>query len=101
MENVNITDSIFSKKAEGYHFEENNFIASGEIMVHITLNEYRALVKAEATADQRIKKAEEKKYENEKEIEKLTAECAALKSELYELNKRIEDATANTESISE
>lgn len=90
MENTTIIETVLNKKIEGYRFEENNFKAASEIMVEITLKEYRDLVKSDATKSTEIEKANSDKYLREKENQDLKEENAALKAELYEMKKRFE-----------
>ena len=90
MENTTIIETVLNKKIEGYRFEENNFKAASEIMVEITLKEYRDLVKSDATREEAIKKADSDKYLREEENRALKEENAALKAELYEMKKRFE-----------
>lgn len=86
MENMNICDTILDKKLD-YTFDANNFEAASEIMVTITLREYRDLVEKNATSNARIKNAEQDKYTRDTENEKLKKEVSELRSELYELKK--------------
>lgn len=90
MENTTIKDVILDKKMDSYSFEKNNFLASGELTVTITLGEYRRLVEDCATAKKRIDDANDDKYSRNAENEKLKAENDALKAELYELQKRLD-----------
>ena len=90
MENTTIIETVLNKKIEGYRFEENNFKAASEIMVEITLKEYRDLVKSDATRSTEIEKANSDKYSREEENRALKEENAALKAELYEMKKRLE-----------
>ena len=90
MENTTIKDVILDKKMDNYHFDSDNFLASGELTVTITLAEYRKLVHDCSTADERIKRADDDKYSRNAENESLKAENAALKAELYELKKASE-----------
>ena len=90
MENTTIKDVILDKKMDKYSFKEDDFIASGEITVTITLGEYRKLIADNATAQQRIDKADEDKYSRNPENEALKKENAELKAELYELKKASE-----------
>lgn len=95
MENTVIKDVLLDKKLDRYGFENNDFLASGELTVTITLSEYRKLVKDCATAQARIDKAESDRYERNAENEKLKAENSKLKAELYEMTKANEVVATN------
>lgn len=97
MENTTIKDVILDKKMDGYSFEKKDFVASGEITVTITLGEYRRLIADNATAQQRIDKANEDKYKRDAENDALKKENAELKAELYELTKANEVADTDRE----
>ena len=99
MENVTTKDVILDKKLQGYGYHEHDFVASQEITVTITLDEYRELVKEKATADIRIKEAENDKYERNQENDNLKKENAELKAELYELQKKTESFVAEEEAV--
>ena len=90
MENTTVKDVILDKKMENYRFKDDNYLASGELTVTITLGEYRQLVSDNATAQQRIDKADEDRYSRNAENEALKKENAELKAELYELKKASE-----------
>ena len=81
-----VKNVVLEKKLENYYFEEKNFSAPGELMITITLKEYRELVQKVATSDERIKVADNDKYERNKENEVLKKEVEELKSKLYELS---------------
>ena len=98
MENTTIKDVILDKKMDGYSFEKKDFVASGEITVTITIGEYRKLIADNATAQQRIDKADEDRYSRNSENEALKKENAELKAELYELKKASEVVDANEEN---
>lgn len=98
MENTTIKDVILDKKMDGYSFEKKDFVASGEITVTITLGEYRKLIADNATAQQRIDKADEDRYSRNSENEALKKENAELKAELYELKKASETVDASEEN---
>lgn len=95
MENTVIKDVLLDKKLDRYGFENNDFLASGELTVTITLSEYRKLVKDCATAQARIDKAESDRYERNSENEALKKENAELKAELYEMTKANEVVATN------
>lgn len=90
MDNTVIKDVLLDKKLDRYGFENNDFLASGELTVTITLSEYRKLVKDCATAQARIDKAESDRYDRNRENERLTEENSRLKAELYEMQKASE-----------
>lgn len=81
-----VKNVVLEKKVENYYFEEKNFSAPGELMITITLKEYRELVQKVVTSDERIKVADNDKYERNKENEALKKEVEELKSKLYELS---------------
>lgn len=88
--NTVIKDVLLDKKLDRYGFDNNDFLASGELTVTITLSEYRKLVKDVATAQARIDKAEADRYDRNRENERLTEENSRLKAELYEMQKASE-----------
>ena len=90
MENTVIKDVLLDKKLDRYGFDNNDFLAAGELTVTITLSEYRKLVKDVATAQARIDKAEADRYERNSENARLTEENNKLKAELYEMQKASE-----------
>lgn len=89
--NTTVKDVILDKKLDGYGTNDNDFLASGELTVTITLEEYRKLVEKCATRDYCINEAEKDKYTRENENEELRKENAELKAELYELQKQAAD----------
>jgi len=80
------------KKVDGYGANDLNFLGVGEIMVTITLKEYRNLVSTAATTEDIVSKARSDKNKAETENERLKKENAELKAELYSLNKKVNDA---------
>lgn len=104
MDNTVIKDVLLDKKLDRYGFDNNDFLAAGELTVTITLSEYRKLVKDVATAQARIDKAEADRYDRNRENERLTEENNKLKAELYEMQKAsevIDKDEENTEWKSE
>lgn len=104
MDNTVIKDVLLDKKLDRYGFDNNDFLAAGELTVTITLSEYRKLVKDVATAQARIDKAEADRYERNSENTRLTEENNRLKAELYEMQKAsevIDKDEENTEWKSE
>ncbi len=104
MDNTVIKDVLLDKKLDKYGFDNNDFLAAGELTVTVTLSEYRKLVKDVATAQARIDKAEADRYERNRENERLTEENNKLKAELYEMQKAsevIDKSEENTEWKSE
>lgn len=93
MDSVNICETILNKKLDNYGTNFDNFAASGELLVSITLSEYRKLVTNNATREADIKNAEKDKYERNEENKNLKAQIAALKAENYELKKQLENNT--------
>lgn len=52
MDNTVIKDVLLDKKLDRYGFDNNDFLAAGELTVTVTLSEYRKLVKDVATAQE-------------------------------------------------
>lgn len=92
------TESLVEKKI-GYGFREDNFTVDGELMVTITLHEYRDLVKNDATRSSQIDIADEKERSTRYENEKLKKENDALKAELYELKKKLDEISSVKECL--
>ena len=99
MDNTVIKDVLLDKKLDRYGFDNNDFLAAGELTVTITLSEYRKLVKDVATAQARIDKAEADRYERNRENERLTEENNKLKAELYEMQKASEVIDKDEENV--
>lgn len=57
MENTVTTNVVLDKKLDGYSVNLDNFRSPNELMVTITLNEYRKLVSKIAISDSRIENA--------------------------------------------
>lgn len=97
MDNMSVKDVVLEKKLDNYGSNNDNFVASQELTVTITLSEYRKLVSSDATRFEVISKAKDDKYERENEIKSLKAQVEALKAENYELRKAVEKATGVSE----
>lgn len=80
-----VTDQLLkeSPKDDGYgsRSTKNDFVANGQIMVTITLAEYRDLVKA--NADQKVTEADRKVYEAHQERD-------ARKKQVEDLQKQLD-----------
>lgn len=98
MDNTVIKDVLLDKKLDRYGFDNNDFLAAGELTVTVTLSEYRKLVKDVATAQARIDKAEADRYDRLRENERLTEENSKLKAELYKMQKASEAGSNCKES---
>ena len=89
-----MAEDLQSKKMD-YSFKNENFAIDGELMVNITLGEYRELVTSKATRDMAIKEAEQNKWKRDEENSRLLKENASLKAELYELKKKFDERAEN------
>ena len=96
-----IEESLLKKKLDSYSSENNDFQAENELTVEITLNEYRDLINKKATADYRIKQAEENKYTRDEENRKLKQENKELEMKLFEYRKEFGELKENEESEEE
>ena len=83
-----IEESLLKRKIDSYSSELKDFQAENELTVEITLNEYRKIIEEKATADYRIKKAEENKYTREDENKRLKKENKELEKQLFEYRKQ-------------
>lgn len=100
MENINVCEPILQKKLDGYIYgsgNDDNFAAEGELMVTITLNEYRTLVANDANKKYRIDEAEKNKYERDAENRRLKEENEKLRNEIYRLREQLNDKDENKE----
>lgn len=85
MENT-FTDKITDMKFDKYNFyEEKNFAAKNELLVTITLHEYRELLQKEAKAEASNAMAE--KYKLETEVRELKKEIENLKAVIDTLGR--------------
>ena len=72
-----MAEQIFKKETE-WGTNRNDFVGESEIMVEITLHEYRELVENNAKTEQRIKEAEEKAYKAKKDADEARAKMEKL-----------------------
>lgn len=70
--------------------QEHDFVANGQIMVTITLSEYRALVKA--NADSAINEANSRRFTVERERDELKKQVETLQKDLNNLKSMIANA---------
>ena len=91
MDNLNTTtqDVVLDKKLSDYG-RNDDFVASQEITVTITLREYRELVSHNATREHEIDKANANKYERETQIKSLEQRIKTLEDENYNLKRKLE-----------
>lgn len=82
MESEKINEKLIDKKIDCWGSELNDFKLEKELIVEITLNEYRKLVKEMATKQYDIDKANKDKYSREKQINELKEENQKLKDKL-------------------
>lgn len=88
-ENVNVVDVVLDKKMDDYSYDsKRNLQAPSELMVTITLFEYRDLISKVATRDADISKAEADRYSRNSENEKLKKEVQELKEQIYDLQRK-------------
>lgn len=90
MENVSVKDVILEKKIDGYRCNENDFVASQELTVTITLAEYRQLIANDATRKEQVDKANADKWSRESEIKALKEENEALRKDLCDMRRKTE-----------
>ena len=85
-ENVSVINPILKEKIENYGYDKNkNLTTEGEIMVTITLHEYRDLVQKNATREADIEKANSDKYKRNAENQQLREEVDRLKAIIKEM----------------
>lgn len=85
MENSSEETQVLAKKINGWDRPEDNFVATGEITVTITLSEYRNLVKEKATKDAEIQELRNSKYSANEQIKVAKEEIAELKEQIVRL----------------
>lgn len=82
-----VEESLLKRKLDSYSSKNEDFKAENELTVEITLNEYRELIKSNATKEADLKKANEAKYTREDENKKLKKENKELEMKLFEYRK--------------
>ena len=75
-------EKLLNAKMEHYSFEPMNFKAEGELMVTITLSEYRDLVKGSARYNALISESYMRRDAAEKEAEQLRERVRGLQERL-------------------
>jgi hypothetical protein len=81
-----MAQETFEKNISGWNNTVNDFRGENEIMVTITLNEYRKLVTISATAEQKIEDANADKYKREQEIKALREQLEIAERKLCGLS---------------
>lgn len=85
MESISEETQVLAKKINGWDSPEDNFVATGEITVTITLSEYRNLIKEKATKDAEIQELRSSKYSANEQIKAAKEEIAELKEQIVRL----------------
>ena len=91
---------VIKMKTDEYGTNPDNFSIETELMVTITLNEYRKLVEVNATKDMLVKQAEADKYTREQENKLLKEQNEKLKGENYDLLQKIQEMQETKEDES-
>lgn len=106
-ESLKIAEKMLGEKLEHpSNYNNNNFKAPAELMVEITLNEYRSLVETSAKTSAKVDEANNKRWATEGDNNKLKEENASLKEEnvtlkeeIYGLKKCIENLSTELEEL--
>lgn len=85
MESISEEVQVLSKKMSKWDSPEDNFVATGEITVTITLSEYRDLIKEKATKGTEIQELRNSKYSADEQTKAAKAEIAELKEQIVKL----------------
>lgn len=99
--NTIITDVVLDKKLDRYGVNNNDFVASSELTVTITLNEYRDLVGKVATSSARISEAEKDKYSRDNENKTLKEKVKELERKLLEYRAEYGELKSENEESEE
>lgn len=95
-------DLVLDRKMDANKYnggDLNNYVASQELTVTITLSEYRELVSGIATKDKDISIANDDKYKREQEIREVKAANDTLKAENYDLKVIIDNLRKQIEEL--
>ena len=85
MESISEETQVLAKKMAKWNSPEDNFVATGEITVTITLSEYRNLIKEKATKDAEIQELRNSKYAVNEQLKAAKVEIAELKEQIVRL----------------
>lgn len=85
MESISEEVQVLQKKMVKWDSPEDNFVATGEITVTITLSEYRDLIKEKATKGTEIQELRNSKYAANEQLKAAKAEIAELKEQIVRL----------------
>lgn len=91
---LEINEELFKAKKGGEYSHNdicNDFAIPGEITVTITLNEYRALISANAISEKKISDLNSERYDAQAECNTLKQEREKLLKEIAELKIKISD----------
>ena len=94
-------EKLRNLKLGNYNAESNNFRIDEELMITITLNEYRELVTVKATKDLLVKQAESDRYAREAENKSLKEQNEKLKGENYDLLQKLQRFEMTSKDIGE
>ena len=76
---------VYTKNFGNYDQSEDNFVASQELTVTITLQEYRNLIKASALSHNKYDKLQSEKWEIDRELEKVKNQLGEANSKLAQI----------------
>lgn len=85
MESISEETQVLAKKMSKWDSPEDNFVATGEITVTITLSEYRDLIKEKATKEMKIQELRNSEYAANEQLKAAKAEIAELKEQIVRL----------------
>lgn len=83
MADIRTEEHYYTKDFGTYSNKEDNFVATQELTVNITLNEYRNLLKENARADKRIEDETSAKWDAVRKSEELEKEIEELRKKIY------------------